>query len=171
MVRLLEQWIRVSGRQFSTSPYQSGSPRLCGMVTGIVNVPLAAQPPTSFPQKTACSRHDVSTGERKCRSNCLVGVHAPSNRRRRMTFLSEILLVSQCLREVDRHFRFRIPASGAEKAFTVSHIYAQLSRSSQRNWTLPERSDSDWRRPASGKEKTHVCIAQEVGTLRGCAVF
>ena len=43
-----------------------------------------------------------------------------------MRFLSEILLVCRCLRGVDRHYRPRMPASGAEKAFTVSHISAQL---------------------------------------------
>ena len=47
---------------------------------------------------------------------------------RRMTFLSEILLVCRCLRGVDRHYRPRMLASGDEKAFTVSHISAQLFR-------------------------------------------
>ena len=32
----LEPWIQVNGRQFSTSPYQSGSPRLCGMVAPLM---------------------------------------------------------------------------------------------------------------------------------------
>ena len=43
-----------------------------------------------------------------------------------MMFLSEIRLVCRCLRGVDRHYRPRMPASGAEKALTVSHISAQL---------------------------------------------
>ena len=49
-----------------------------------------------------------------------------------MTFLSEILLVYRCLRGVDRHYRPRMPASSAEKAFAVSHISAQLFSACQK---------------------------------------
>ena len=39
---------------------------------------------------------------------------------------AQIVLVCRCLRGVDRHYRPRMPTTGAEKAFTVSHILAQL---------------------------------------------
>ena len=49
-----------------------------------------------------------------------------------MAFVSEILLFCRCLRGVNRPDRRGKPTSGAEKAFTVLHIFAQLFSACQK---------------------------------------